>query len=296
MNPRAPAAPSNHPFVLRAEVPPMRRALLPLVLLAAVVVALALAWLVLTAGDAGGEPAPSQSLAVGAFRSLEVVGHAEVILVQGDDEAVDVAAVAKRRARVHVRSEGGRLFVGAFAEAPWWAFLAGGSSARPPRITVRFRQLDEIALSGAVKLSSDAVRTPALDVRASGAATVRIGALDTGTLRFAGSGAVTGELAGRAAEQVVSISGAGAYRAGKLASERAQVRGSGAGRVLVHASRELDAAISGAGAIDYVGDPSVTQRISGAGRIRRVGGGGREAMLPGLLAAAFSAAPGSIRA
>ena len=58
---------------------------------------------------------------------------------------------------------------------------------------------------------------------ASGATSLKIAALDTKELTVSGSGAMRIELAGKATEQRVSISGAGDYRAAELASEDARV-------------------------------------------------------------------------
>ncbi|HEX4884856.1 MAG TPA: head GIN domain-containing protein [Casimicrobiaceae bacterium] len=250
----------------------MRRALLPFALLAAVVVALALAWAVLHDGRDGGsgDRAPAQSIEVGAFRGVEVDGHAEIILVQGEAEKVDVEAGSRGAARVRVRAREGTLSISAAPEGPWWRGLLGGGTGRPPLITIHFRTLESLALSGAVRVTAEAMKVPELRVRASGAASVRLDGMDAKTFRFAASGAVKGEVAGRAEQQDVSISGAGDYRAAGLVSDTADVKVSGAGRVTVNARRALDASISGAGAIDYLGHPQVRQSISGAGRIRQV--------------------------
>lgn len=249
----------------------MRRLLLPLAILAAILAALGLAWAALHGGDTDDERVSAQPIQVGEFRHVEVSGHADVVLVQGATEAVIVEASPRRHARVRVRSQGGTLKISAGEDARWWAGLFGGS-ARPARITIRFRDIESLTLSGALRVTADGVKAAGLVVRASGAASVRMEGIDAATLRFVGSGAVKAEMAGRAAEQVVSISGAGAYRAARLDSERADVKVSGAGKVVVSAARSLDASISGAGAIDYHGNPQVRQRISGAGRIRQVSG------------------------
>lgn len=247
----------------------MRRFALPLAILAVIAVGLALAWSVLPPGDPDGDRVAGETIEVGAFRNVEVSGHADVVLVQGDAEAVDVEASPKRHARVRVRGQGGTVKISVGEDASWWTGLVGGGS-RPTRITVRFRELESIAIAGAVRLTGDGLKSSRLAVRANGAASVRLDGLDAGSLRFSGSGAVKAEVSGRAAGQEVAISGAGAYRAPRLVSENAEVKVSGAGRVVVNASRSLDASISGAGAIDYHGNPQVRQRISGAGRIRQV--------------------------
>ncbi len=77
------------------------------------------------------------------------------------------------------------------------------------------------------------------------------------------------EIAGRATEQRIAISGAGNYRAPELTSDSAKVAVSGAGKVLVNVAKTLKIAIAGAGTVEYIGDPKVTQDISGVGRVRR---------------------------
>ena len=205
---------------------------------------------------------------VGPFDRVEISGNAELILVQGDREAVLVEASPKARSRIRVRSRDGRLRIDTSENASWWSWFAGGGGRRPT-ITVYFKSLESLEMSGAIKATSDAIRSPKLRVNASGAASMKVGALNVEALLFSGSGAVKGDFAGSATEQKISISGAGAYRAPKLVSETAAVTVSGAGKVVVNARKKLDASISGAGAIEYFGDPVLKQQVSGAGKITR---------------------------
>ena len=209
----------------------------------------------------------ADTLPVGPFDRVEFTGHAELVLVQGDKEAVQVAGSPKAHARIRVRSQDGRLRIDASEATSWWSWL--GSGGRGPAITVHFRTLESLDMSGAVKVTSVAIHGKTLRISASGATSMKVDALSVESLRFSGSGAVKGEFAGSAAEQEISISGAGAYRAPKLVSERAAVTVSGAGKVVVNARKKLDAAISGAGAIEYYGEPELKQRVTGAGKITR---------------------------
>lgn len=205
---------------------------------------------------------------VGPFDHVEIAGHAELILVQGDREAVLVQASSKAQSRIRVRSREGRLRIDASEDASWWSWFGGGSGRRPT-ITVYFKTLEGLETSGSIKVTSSAIQSPKLRVSASGATSLKVDALNVESLRFSGSGAVKGEFAGSATDQTISISGAGAYRAPKLVSETAAVSVSGAGKVIVNARKKLDASISGAGAIEYHGDPVLKQRVSGAGKITR---------------------------
>lgn len=212
---------------------------------------------------------------VGPFDRVEISGHAELILVQGDREAVLIEASPKAQARIRVRSRDGRLRIDASENVSWWSWL-GGSGGGRPTITVYFKTLEALDMSGAIKVTSRAIQAPKLRVSASGATSMTVDSLKVGALRFTGSGAVKGDLAGSATDQEISISGAGVFRAPKLASETAAVTVSGAGKVVVNARKTLDASISGAGAIEYFGDPELKQRIGGAGKITRRSSAGVE--------------------
>jgi len=205
---------------------------------------------------------------VGPFTRVEISGHAELILIQGNREAVQIEASPKAQSRIRIRSRDGRLRIDASENVSWWSWF-GGSGGRRPTITVYFKTLEALDMSGAIKVTSSAIQAPKLRVSASGATSMKVDSLKVDALRFAGSGAVKGEFAGSATDQEVSISGAGAFRAPKLASETATVTVSGAGKVVVNAEKKLDASISGAGAIEYYGDPVLKQRVTGAGKITR---------------------------
>ncbi|HVE50566.1 MAG TPA: head GIN domain-containing protein [Casimicrobiaceae bacterium] len=211
------------------------------------------------ASTVAGEP-----LAVGPFSQIQVSGHAEVVLVQGDRETVTVEGSSNDPAHIRVRSNNGRLRIDAESDHGWFSL-----SGRVPTITVHFRKLDALGMSGTVKVSAAAIDTPTLKVSAAGAASLKIDQLKTSELRFTGAGAAKSEIGGSATTQQIVISGVGSYRAAKLVSDSVKAIVSGAGRVVVNAQKDLSATISGAGAIDYLGDPAVKQRISGAGKITR---------------------------
>jgi hypothetical protein len=240
----------------------------PLALLApvALIAAIGAFAIALPASGASGDTLTAEAPPVGPFSRVEVSGHAHVVLVQGEKEAVTVEASPKAGARVRVRSSNGRLVIDTHDGERGINLFGGG---RAPTVTIYFRQLEEIELSGAVKVRAEALRADVLRIDASGAATVEIEQLQVRALVFEASGAIKAELAGTATEQETSISGAAVYRADKLKSQSASISVSGAGKAIVNAERKLDAKITGAGVVEYIGDPAVTQRVSGAGKITR---------------------------
>ena len=247
----------------------MPRTSLPWLILATVLVSAALAWWTLNRGTgAGHAPATVEHRPLAPFHRIEVGGVSRITLLQGDSEGID-AENPGRGVRVSADIVDGRLRLEARDGRRWWSGLFGRGRSEAPRITIRFRTLDAIVLTGTVKLDIPKLATQSLAIDASGGSTLTIGDLRADTLRVNGSGALQAHLAGRVEEERISISGAGSYRADRLRAGDATVSVSGVGSVLLHAERTLRASISGAGVIEYVGDPKVTEHVSGIGRVKR---------------------------
>ena len=253
----------------------MRRAILPLLVLAAIATAAGLAWWTLSGGrwgGVGGGPgadAVTETRTLPPFHAIDVSGIADITLVQGDTDLIVIEASprAQRQIQASVRNE--TLVIHA-ADERSTVFAMFGRTTRSSRITVTFRNLDAIEASGAVKIAAPApLKIPALRISASGTVALRLENLQVQTLKLSGAGAVKADLAGRAAEQAVSISGAGKYDAPMLESDDARVAVSGAGKVIVNARKTLTINLSGAGLVEYVGDPQVKQSVSGVGKVRR---------------------------
>lgn len=279
---------SNLHQLLDPEGRLMTRSALPWLILAAVAVAAALAWFTLTRGSgAPGRAMTSDSQALPPFHEIEIGGAANVTLVQGDAESIDVEAPA-RGVAVDANVANGRLVITSRDRRRWWNGLLGRGNAQPVNMTVHFRVLDVLTLTGTVKLAAHRVTATTLRIAASGGSALSIDDLHASSLRVSGSGALRADLGGRVEDEDVSISGAGMYRAERLHAVNATVAVSGVGNVALHAEKTLRASISGAGVIEYVGDPEVTEHVSGIGRVRR-----RESSLaPGVRVAQWGVAVG----
>ena len=125
-------------------------------LLATVIVAAALAWFTLThVAGGGGTDMTTEIRAVNPFHRLEISGRADVSLVEGPSESVTIDATARGQPRVLARVEGGTLMIAAGDSRRWWNALIGGRTTATPRITVQFKSLDTIAVSGSIKLAAE---------------------------------------------------------------------------------------------------------------------------------------------
>ena len=250
----------------------MRRALLPLLIVACIVIAATLAWFTLNRVRTPAiAPATTtlETRSVAPFHRIEVSGTADVTLVQGDAESVEMEVPAGHAIVDAAVRDGTLVVAGRDRSRSFLELFGSGAKHRSPRITIRFRSLDAIALSGAVRLDAGALRTDSLRIAASGGSSLRIDELDATRLRVSGSGALDARISGRVVDESVAISGAGAYRADRLHADHASVDVSGVGNVVLYADKTLNATISGAGSIEYLGNPEVSQHVSGIGRVRR---------------------------
>lgn len=257
----------------------MRRFTLPLVILGSIAIAALLTWIALSSAHFGNRGSRADSAGARAeatttrplppFTRMDVSGTADVVLVQGTGEDVTIGTPTGKRAYLTAEVRGDTLYIESGDRTRWWDWLVEGDSLRTPQVVVTFRDLQAITAAGTVKLTAAKIKVTDLKIAAAGGTQVKIDDLDARQLRLSGAGALKAELAGRVADQNVSISGAGDYRGARLASQNATVNVAGAARVVINAEKTLNATISGAGSVEYLGDPQVTEHVSGAGRVRR---------------------------
>ena len=253
----------------------MRRLTLPLVILGCIALAALLTWIAVSSSFGGRRPPPAARAPVatttqqlGPFTKIDVSGSADVSLVQGEAESIALPSGPRDEAAVTAAVRGGTLYVESFNHARWWDTFFGGRDSQPT-IVITFKNIDDIAVAGTVKVTAAKLRAESLRVAGAGGTALRIDELDARDLKVSGAGALRADVAGRAADATVTISGAGEFRGAKLVTQNASVTVAGAGKVTINAEKTLKATISGAGSVEYVGDPQVTQRVSGAGRVRK---------------------------
>ena len=132
------------------------------------------------------------------------------------------------------------------------------------QIVVTARDLKRLEISGAGDvIAPEPMQMRQLQVRISGAGSVRLDRVKVGALEFNVSGSGTGTMAGSADELQVRISGRGTYLGENLAAQVANVTVSGAGEVKIWAVKELTAAVSGVATVDFWGSATVHRTNSG---------------------------------
>ena len=203
--------------------------------------------------------------APGPFDSVTIDGAGRVRLVQGDRDEVFVPGDARAQEEVSVRRVGNRIKI----DLPGgWKFWDNGNTL----VEVRVRSLTRLVMSGANDVvASGLVSGDRLTVSMAGSGVARFDQLQVRQLDFDISGAGEGQLAGRAEQLRLSVSGKGKIGAEQLRTGRADVSISGVANAALWAVDVLNVQISGAGHVDYWGQPIVRRSISGLGSVESKG-------------------------
>lgn len=141
-----------------------------------------------------------------------------------------------------------------------------------PRITVTYRNLDEVAILGTGDVTGVGVitaETVKLSITGAGSMDLAIAARSLATT-ITGMGTVN--LSGSATNHTLTIPGAGTVNAAHLDTAATTVEITGTGNARVHARDSLSVRITGNGNVQYSGSPrSVQQSVTGIGSVTPAG-------------------------
>lgn len=206
-----------------------------------------------------------EDLEVGPFNEIEYSGSGNIILIQGDHNALTLEATEKTLSRIQTSVVNNRLIID---QRGWLWFNWFNSDITA---TITFADLSHLETSGSASISADGLATDDLSLENSGSVTLDLQNIDLASLQIEVSGSADIQASGRAATQVVRISGSAKYQAEDLESQAVTIDISGAGDAIVWATGSLDADISGSGSVSYYGNPSVSQSVSGSGSMISLG-------------------------
>jgi hypothetical protein len=201
---------------------------------------------------------------VSSFDRITLRGYGDIILEQGDNEALTIETSKEMLERIKTEVSDGELIISFKSWFDIWF------SHKPILYRIAIKNLQALGISGSGKVSSEHLHADKLRLSISGSGDVDIDDLSAEELVVHTSGSARWELVGKVTRQEVHISGSGTYDAWGLDSQQALVRVSGSGHLTLKVEQSLDISISGAGDVSYLGDPQVNQSISGAGRVRKM--------------------------
>lgn len=199
---------------------------------------------------------------VKSFVALEVSGGFEVILKQGTSEALTIEADDNLMKYIVSEVRGGELRI----------FTEGSVSPKTKmKAYVTFVKLDEIDISGAVKLIAESkLSFNKLMLEGSGASDIEM-ELSAERIEADLSGASELNLIGSVSNIELECSGASKIYAADLESESVRLDLSGASYIEVFAKESLIIDASGASSVRYKGNPEkLVTNTSGASKVSKL--------------------------
>ena len=200
---------------------------------------------------------------VSEYDQVALSGFFDVFLEKGTEGKLTIEAESNFLDYIVTEVEGDKLIIK----------TKKGYNLRPSRnmivkITVPFKDLDEVSLSGSGDIVSNAVikaRNFKSYISGSGDITLEVDADDVDTA-LSGSGDI--KLSGKTNKLSAKVSGSGDVDCYNLKAKNVEAKVNGSGDVKVYASEKLYARVSGSGDIDYKGNPStVDKKVGGSGDI-----------------------------
>ena len=177
---------------------------------------------------------------VGNFTSIQVNMGADLVLTQGNGEALTLEADDNLMEYIQTDVQNGRLVI----TTPNNTSI---TTTQTVRVYVTFDSLREVEIFGSSNITGENLNLDAL------------------TIAFSGSGSTW--LTGTVNDQTINIRGQATINNFDLTSRNVTVDISGNGTIHVNATDTLDVTVAGQGDVHYTGSPTVTENVSGSANI-----------------------------
>ncbi len=206
----------------------------------------------------------------GSFHGIRVSSAIDVIIKQGNEEAVVVSASEekyRRKIKTEVRDGILRIWYDNEGLKINW-----GNYDMKLRAYVSVKNLDIIDVSGACDVKIDGVlKGEKLKVDLSGASSLK-GEVEYNEMDVDQSGASDSKVKGKVGSLTVDVSGASDFRGFELITQNCSAEASGASDIQVTVEKSLNVSSSGASDIEYKGSASISNfKTSGGSSVRKRG-------------------------
>lgn len=204
---------------------------------------------------------------VSGFHAIKVSNAFDVIIKQGNEEAVVVSAADEKYIkRIKAEVVNGVLRISYDNENVWkWT-----NENRKLRAYISVKNIDMIDASGATDIKIDGVlRGGNLKVDLSGASSLK-GNIAYSSMRVDQSGASSSKISGSVTTLDIDVSGASDFTGFDLVTENCKADASGASDIKITVNKDLRVNASGASDVQYKGTASISDfRTSGASSLKK---------------------------
>ena len=199
------------------------------------------------------------------FDEVAMEGHGELMIVQGDHEALEIEADEDLLPKIQSEVRNGRLVLGI---RNWWDWLLPPWG--PIHYYLTMKSIRGISISGSGSVTASEIQTDQCHLALSGSGRAVLAKLTAESAEYHISGSGRIEVGGgEVGRQELKISGSGNLDTRAVTCENAVVHISGSGNVALQAEKTLDVHVSGSGDVRYKGQPTVSQHVSGSGRVKQ---------------------------
>lgn len=204
---------------------------------------------------------------VSSFHGIKISNAFDVIIKQGNEEAVVVSASEEKfKERIKVNVVNGILQISYDNERVWkW-----NNESKKLRAYISVKNIDRLDISGACDVKVDGVlKGSNLKLELSGASSLK-GAVNYNSIVADHSGASNSKLSGTATNLDIEVSGASDFTGFDLVTESCKAYASGASDIKITVNKDLRVDASGASEVQYKGTASVSGfRTSGASSLKK---------------------------
>lgn len=224
----------------------------------------------------------TRAFALENIRHINLRGAAEMMLTQGETEALTITADEKTLQNVEIHQKDGTLYLNVRSRN--WSWFNWGEDD-DVRFAVSLRQLESLTLTGAAQVTGGDWFGEKLSIDITGASQLQVGRLAVKQLAINLTGAshsnieqlrgeelqveLTGashmaiKQSGEVARQQVNLTGASHYKATPLKSRSASIQVTGASSAEVYATEALEISAHGASNVRYYGTSQARTQTSG---------------------------------
>lgn len=202
----------------------------------------------------------TKTVSTSDYAKVSAVGSMDVYLVSGTEGNITVEADDNFHEYIIVETDGDKLILKIKNKVNL-------KSKNPIKITVPFRDLDGVKLTGSGDVvTRDAISADNFEAAVTGSGDVNL-EVNAKQVSFKVTGSGDMVLTGGADMAEIRISGSGDFDGRQFRAKTAEVSVAGSGDADVYAEDRLTARVSGSGDITYGGSPSVDKKVSGSGSI-----------------------------
>jgi hypothetical protein len=197
---------------------------------------------------------------VSGFNQIELTTIGDADIVQGDTESLTVTADDNVLPYIITEVRGNRLVI----KVQSGISLINIHSIHY-KITVK--DLTGLQVSGAATVKVGPLNTSRMSIGVSGAGRITFDNLQASSLSGEISGASTVTAAGKVDDLKLNVSGAGSFKGQDLECQTASMEVSGGANATVWVTEDLNVDASGGATVAYYGNPSVSKDVSGGARL-----------------------------